>query len=337
MKPLVSVCLITYNHASHIAQAIDSVLSQKTHFEFEILIGDDESSDGTSEIVLDYHNRNPKKIRLFPHRREDVIYINGRATGRWNFFDTLSHAKGKYVAFLEGDDYWIDPLKLQKQVDVMEAHSEYAVCGHWVININESGKLLEEQTLTGVYCPEIFTMRHALDSTPLHPNSWLFRRFDLFRHPNYSLLLKLPAADDPLMLVLLGQGSGYCIKESMSAYRIHSGGTWSTKSKFRRAFEVLQLQIAAMKLISWSYTPRLLLIVSYGIIRLLLDILIESVRGRNFNTIRELTKLSRVQEIITPSSAVLWLAITIVCLPLHLILFMRRKMIKITKCCKGAS
>lgn len=237
--PLVSVCPITYNHAKYFSQAIESVLSQKVNFEFEIIIGEDESSDGTREVALDYQRKYPGKIRVLLHNRRDVIYINGRATGRWNFVDTLSHARGKYIALLPCDDFWTDPNKLQKQVDVMEAHPEYSVCGHWVVDVDENGSELDSAKAMGKACPEIFTARQALEGTPLHPNSLLFRRFDLTSHPAYSLFLKLPAGDDPLMLMLLGRGNGYCFKEFMGVYRIHSGGAWTSKSEALKEFEML--------------------------------------------------------------------------------------------------
>src|SRR5690606_24113344 len=119
-----SVCIQTYNHAPYIAQALDSVLMQETDFDFEILLGEDESTDGTREICQEYARQHPDKIRLFLNSRENVIYINGRPTGRWNFMNNLRHVRGEYVALLDGDDYWTDPRKLQKQVDVLDASPE---------------------------------------------------------------------------------------------------------------------------------------------------------------------------------------------------------------------
>lgn len=324
-SPLVSVCLITYNHVGHIAQAIESILSQKTNFEFEILLGEDESSDGTRDLVLGYHRRYPEKIKLFLHSRSDVVYINGRATGRWNYFDTLSHASGKYVAFLEGDDFWTDPLKLQKQVDLMEVHPEYSVCGHWVINVGEDGKLLDPQIFTGKSCPEVFSVGQALFGTPLHPNSWLFRKFNLIRHPQYSLLLKLPAADDPMMLVLLGQGNGCCIRENMSAYRVHAGGTWSTKSRLRKKFEMLQFRIAAMNLAGWGHMLRVLLKIGDGAARLILDIARESVRSRSLASIRDLLKFMALQESIPRYTMVLLFIWAVFFLPVRVVLSLTGK------------
>ena len=98
--PKVSVCVQAYNHASYIAQALDSVLMQETDFDFELIIGEDESSDGTREICIRYAEQHPDRIRLFLRSREDVIYINGRATGRYNFVENLRAARGEYIALL---------------------------------------------------------------------------------------------------------------------------------------------------------------------------------------------------------------------------------------------
>lgn len=122
-EPKVSICMITYNHEKFIAQAIDSILMQQTDFDFELLIGEDCSADRTREIVVDYHKRYPDKIKLL---------LNENNLGMiQNFIQTFKACMGKYIALLESDDYWTDPLKLQKQVDVLERHPECIACHHW--------------------------------------------------------------------------------------------------------------------------------------------------------------------------------------------------------------
>ncbi len=126
-KPLVSVIVVTYQHANYIQQCLDGILMQKTDFSFEILLGEDASTDGTRDICIEYAKKYLDKIRLFLHSRENVFYSNGQPTGRFNMLYNLSKAKGRYVAFCEGDDYWIDPFKLQKQVDYLEANPDYGM------------------------------------------------------------------------------------------------------------------------------------------------------------------------------------------------------------------
>ena len=118
-RPLVSILCVTYNHSAFISQAIDSFLMQKTNFSYEICLGEDGSSDGTAGICRQYAERNPEKIRLFERDRADVVYIDNKPTGRFNFIETLNECKGEYIAICDGDDYWTDPCKLQKQIDFL--------------------------------------------------------------------------------------------------------------------------------------------------------------------------------------------------------------------------
>ncbi len=122
IRPLVSVCVTTYNHESYIRSCLDGILAQETDFLYEICVGEDESSDGTRAICLEYAESHPLKIRLFLRSRQDVLYIAGRPTGRYNFLETIKACRGTYIAFCEGDDYWTHPRKLQKQVKFLEAH-----------------------------------------------------------------------------------------------------------------------------------------------------------------------------------------------------------------------
>lgn len=119
----VSISCITYNHAPYIRQCLDSFLMQKTNFAFEVLIHDDCSTDGTTEIIKEYEAKYPDIIK--PLYEEENQYQQGKPLGSavWNF----PRARGKYIAMCEGDDYWIDPLKLQKQVDFLEAHPDYGL------------------------------------------------------------------------------------------------------------------------------------------------------------------------------------------------------------------
>ena len=108
--------MITYNHERFIAQAIESVLEQKTTFDFEIVIGEDCSTDGTGKIVMSYAQKYPDKVRAIVREK------NIGATH--NFINTLNQCRGQYVALLEGDDYWIDPMKLELQIRVMEGNEK---------------------------------------------------------------------------------------------------------------------------------------------------------------------------------------------------------------------
>lgn len=129
MIMMVSVCMITYNHENFVSQAIESVLMQRTNFVFELVIGDDCSTDRTREIVNEYYKKYPKIIKLrLPEKNLGM---------QLNFIENLNACNGKYIALCEGDDYWTDPYKLQKQVDFLEANPEYGLVhtGANVVNI----------------------------------------------------------------------------------------------------------------------------------------------------------------------------------------------------------
>ena len=115
----VTVCVPTYRHARSIEKCLDSILEQETDFTYEILIGEDGSTDGTRELCAEYSSKYPERIRLFLHSRDNNIEINGYATGRFNLLYLLSKANGEYIALCEGDDWWTDKNKLQTQVRAM--------------------------------------------------------------------------------------------------------------------------------------------------------------------------------------------------------------------------
>src|SRR5690606_24296792 len=114
----------------YIRECIESVLNQKLSFQYEILIGDDDSTDGTREICMQYAKQYPEKIKLFLHKRENNILIEGRPSGRFNFIYNLYSARGKYIAFCEGDDYWTNTDKLQQQIKILESNKIYNICFH---------------------------------------------------------------------------------------------------------------------------------------------------------------------------------------------------------------
>lgn len=128
---IVSVCMITYNHEKYIAKAIDSVLMQKTNFDFELVIGDDVSKDKTRDILMSYKEKYPDIIKL--------IFNNYNIGGTKNFGNVYKNCTGKYIAILEGDDYWISDKKIQTQVDYLEFHTNYVGCFHRM-NIVDSEK-----------------------------------------------------------------------------------------------------------------------------------------------------------------------------------------------------
>ncbi len=219
---LVSVCCMTYNHVSFIRQCLDGFMMQKCSFNFEVLIHDDASTDGTQNIIREYVTRYPDIIK--PIYQKENQYSKGIDPNvKYNF----SRAKGKYIALCEGDDYWTDPFKLQKQVDFLESHPDYVMCSHRFNQYIQDKNLLEEE--------KNLTFQGAdYDLKNLIGGKWLtqtltvmYRRdaLDLQRYESYGMSL-----DMILFYELLRNGKGYCFPDVMGVYRLHKGGVWSEVS-----------------------------------------------------------------------------------------------------------
>ena len=138
METLVSICCMAYNHEKFIRQCLDGFVMQKTTFAFEILVHEDASTDNTASIVSEYESK-------FPHLFRCVYQTENQFKKQNTLVNILfKMAKGKYIALCEGDDYWTDPLKLQKQVDFLEANEDYTICFHDVYALYPDGKMVED-------------------------------------------------------------------------------------------------------------------------------------------------------------------------------------------------
>ena len=225
--PLVSVCCITYNHASFIRKCLDGFLMQQTDFPIEILIHDDCSTDGTTEIIKEYAAQYPDLI--FPLYEEENQYQQGKA-GEIDLYN-YNRARGKYIAYCEGDDYWTDSLKLQKQVDFMESNPEYSVCWHrskqYIIESGEfiednGSKILHDKDGVDVNLDTYFSQWYTQPLTmvfrrDLYDNSWR-KQYELYR-------------DEHELYHLLKKGKGYLFSFFGGIYVRHSGGIYTSLSK----------------------------------------------------------------------------------------------------------
>ena len=237
-SPVVTVCILTYNHKEFIEQAINGTLIQKINFPYEILIGDDCSTDGTTEIIRKYQNQYPDKIRLLVSDRNLWQPLPNIATGLMGIA-LLQACRGKYIAICEGDDYWTDPLKLQKQVDFLEANPEYSGAFHQI-------QVLEEDGTWGDPLKGLQNLGNRLDVTledcisntpPFHTSSFLFRRDRLHLPQDFS---RYSSGDMSLYVILSSQGKFRRIPENMSVYREHPGGI-TKKSAAHRDIVLLLL------------------------------------------------------------------------------------------------
>jgi len=221
-RPKLSVLLITHNHRKFIAQAIEGVLMQKTNFPFELLIGEDVSTDGTREIVLDYARRFPDIIRL------SLPETNLRAYR--NFERIFQMSRGEYLAIVEGDDYWSSPDKLQKQADLLDAHPETSICGHRVTVHYEDGSKPDE--ILPVAAGGFYTLEDIIrDRSLLATASVVFRRV-IQTQPAFAEAL--PMGDNPLFVAVAQHGTVCLLPEVMAVYRKHAAGQWHSQSEVQR-------------------------------------------------------------------------------------------------------
>ena len=222
----VSVFMITYNHEKYIAEALDSILMQKTDFDFDIVIGEDCSTDATRRIVLEYSRKYPDKIKLLLHN-VNVGFIS-------NMMYVLEACTGKYVAMCEGDDYWTDPFKLQKQVDFLEANKEYMLATHGyrivkdgsVIRTIDHNEFIDNDNTDGFAFDKEFALYHWVTQ----PVTALFRRsafkVDIRQYCYFR--------DVHLFYHILKNGKGYFQNFVGADYRLHNTGIDSTVEGIER-------------------------------------------------------------------------------------------------------
>lgn len=230
INPLVSISVVTYQHVNYIKQCIDGILMQKTNFKFEILLGEDASTDGTRELCIEYAKKYPSKIRLFLHDRKNVIYINGNATGRFNMLYNLQQAKGKYIALCEGDDYWTDPLKLQKQVDFLEANEDFAICFHnsYVIfdDVTKPTTVYSDFPWNNIVKEKsIYKMEDVIEAPLMPTASIVFRNTVDFSIPDS--FHGVASGDMVLAMLLCGENKIKYFDVCWSTYRKHEKGITS--------------------------------------------------------------------------------------------------------------
>lgn len=228
----ISVIMITYNHESFIRQAVESVLIQECNFEIELIIADDCSPDNTPELVNDIINTHPNAYRIKYTRHSENKGITP------NFIWALNQAQGKYIALCEGDDYWTDPLKLQKQVDFLEANSEYSMCFHKVYYVDESNNKIKFVDYNK-YTKTTTTFEDLCKSNYINTCSNLFRNNELVSNWPSALVGCFPG-DWVLNLLMCGKnGLIYMFEEKMTCYRIHSQGIWSKQKKDAEVLELI--------------------------------------------------------------------------------------------------
>jgi len=223
VQPVVSVLIITYNHEPFISQAVESALMQQTGFPCEITIGDDCSTDATGRIVDRYAGEHPDTIR---------VVTSGTNVGpRRNLLRTLQACRGRFIARVDGDDYWTDPFKLQKQVDFMETHPDCSMCFHDVMQVR--GQECVAHRIPGGCCQEgAPSYQSLLANNPIPSPTVMYRSGLVNRIPKWFLMM--PMGDWPLHILHAEHGRIGYIAEPMAVHRIHTNGIWSGRTLAER-------------------------------------------------------------------------------------------------------
>ncbi|MEY8354040.1 glycosyltransferase [Lachnospiraceae bacterium 54-53] len=224
-KIMASVSCVTFNHASYIRQALDSFLMQETGFEYEILVHDDASDDGTGDILREYEEKYPDRVR--PLIQTENQYSRGidNISGAFNF----PRARGKYIFMCDGDDYWVSPHKLQRQVDYMENHPDCTLCIHSA-RIELAGKALTERQMRPYRGDRTLSPEEIIDKPSGYAMSSMAFPSRLVKElPDYYV--DCPVGDTPLQMMAAAEGYGYYMDEPMSAYRVGVAGSWTSEGK----------------------------------------------------------------------------------------------------------
>jgi glycosyltransferase involved in cell wall biosynthesis len=218
-NPFIAIWMVSYNQEEFISQAIESVVMQNTNFDFKLYIGEDFSTDNTREICTALKIKHPEKIELFFNEKKIGATANGI-----QMYKKCYATNAKYIALCEGDDYWTDPLKLQKQVDFLEANTNYAGCFH-----NTLVKYENQTTKQHLFRDELKPFYTAEDSlsayTLFHTSSFLFRKEALF-FPEWFNQIVL--GDICLFSIIAKSGKLGKVDGVMSVYRKHERGLTNT-------------------------------------------------------------------------------------------------------------
>lgn len=236
----VSVMITTYNLSKYITETLESVLMQKVNFKYEILVGDDGSSDDTQDIIQSYSEKYPNIIKMFVMDRDPETVYDKIERSSKNRINLLEHARGKYLIFLDGDDKYVDDFKLQKQVDVLELseNSDCVACAHncWLFWSEDKKKLINSETKIRKINPAVY-WKYGMY---LCSNTIMFRNVFQGKYPDYAP--KDDFDDNIIMFLLLKYGKIIYLPDAMVYYRQVESSSWNS---------VNQMEKSVINLLDW--------------------------------------------------------------------------------------
>lgn len=226
-NPTVSVITLVYNHQNTIKQCLDSILAQQTDFGIELIIGEDCSVDSSMEIISEYLDKYPEIIRVITAEKNVGMMMN--------FHRCENSCRGKYIAICEGDDFWTNPDKLQKQVEYMENHSECSLCFHSHSNLYDDGTMKE---VLPPLVKDIYTIQDILlyDGSFMATCSMIYRCEFVRKYPQW--VIDAPVGDAPTMLYCAFNGHIKYIPHNMAVYRSSNNSAWSQLHKKNISFTI---------------------------------------------------------------------------------------------------
>lgn len=229
-QPLVSVCCLVYNHAPYLRECFEGFVMQKTNFLIEVLVHDDASTDGSQEIIKEYTAKFPDLFKPIL-QTENQYSKGGRITAKYQF----PRVKGKYIAFCEGDDYWTDPYKLQKQVDFLETNPDVGLVAHRLKVFNQNSGIFSEDWLGYLFengnDKHEITLNEYFKIWANHPCTVMFRKsmYDFNDADRFSYY-----RDIHMFFNVMQHGRLFCFNNVSSVYRVHDNGIWSNTSYITR-------------------------------------------------------------------------------------------------------
>lgn len=228
---IVSVALVVYNHEKYIRQAIESILMQEVDFKYEIIVGEDKSTDNSRDILLEYNEKYPDKFVL--------IFHDQNVGGTKNSYDIYMKARGKYIASLEGDDYWIDNKKLQKQVDFLENNSDYLGVSHIIEARDLQGNYMSRNPSSPKIVGKDATIDLFLMGYYFSAVATVYRNIFLDKSADYTIFYKAHkyVGDLTLCMLLLDKGKIKVLDETMSVYRSRRAKSENNYNSIRNALQ----------------------------------------------------------------------------------------------------
>lgn len=241
--PLVAIHCLVYNHEPYLRDCLEGFVMQQTDFPFVAIVHDDASTDGSAAVIREYEERYPQMfIPIYEHQN---VYLKGGLAAINEIMNAAIDATGaKYVAMCEGDDYWTDPLKLQKQVDYMETHSDCVICSHKFKKRYMNNELIENMDYSSIFPNESvvgcnFTLEQIYEKFYLQTLCVLYRRsaLDEKRYVAHRIV-----RDNLLFLEIMRNGGrGYIFNSYDGVYRIHDGGIYSGLKEEKRLLDAIDV------------------------------------------------------------------------------------------------